>query len=225
MTMGIEQRLEPFLDAVLPRTCRGCGRPGRLWCRGCSSYVSSLHPQLFGPPIGAPALFAVGGQHSGVLRGAVLLFKQREVRSVTDTLVRLLAATVALVQTTLAQLGHAPSLLVVPVPTSRRRPWRIPTEELATRMADSANTVEVAPLLRTVAARVPQKGLDAAARARNVAGSFAPTAGGVPCDRSVVLFDDVVTTGATMAEANRTLREQGWPVVAATSLSHALPGG
>jgi predicted amidophosphoribosyltransferase len=223
--MGIEQRLEPFLDAVLPRTCRGCGRPGRLWCRGCSSYVSSLHPQLFGPPIGAPALFAVGGQHSGVLRGAVLLFKQREVRSVTDTLVRLLAATVALVQTTLAQLGHAPSLLVVPVPTSRRRPWRIPTEELATRMADSANTVEVAPLLRTVAARVPQKGLDAAARARNVAGSFAPTAGGVPCDRSVVLFDDVVTTGATMAEANRTLREQGWPVVAATSLSHALPGG
>jgi predicted amidophosphoribosyltransferase len=223
--MGIEQRLEPFLDAVLPRTCRGCGRPGRLWCRGCSSYVSSLHPQLFGPPIGAPALFAVGGQHSGVLRGAVLLFKQREVRSVTDTLVRLLAATVALVQTTLAQLGHAPSLLVVPVPTSRRRPWRIPTEELATRMADSANTVEVAPLLRTVAARVPQKGLDVAARARNVAGSFAPTAGGVPCDRSVVLFDDVVTTGATMAEANRTLREQGWPVVAATSLSHALPGG
>lgn len=225
MTMGIEHRLEPFVDAVLPRTCRGCGRPGRLWCRGCSSYVSTLHPHLFGPPIGAPPLFAVGGQHSGVLRGAVLLFKQREVRSVTDTLVRLLAATVALVQTTLVQLGHSPSLLVAPVPTSRRRPWRIPTEELATRMADSAHSVEVVPLLRTVTTRTPQKGLDSGARARNVAGSFAPTAGGVSYHQSVVLFDDVVTTGATIAEAHRTLREQGWPVMAAMSLSHALPGG
>ena len=51
----------------------------------------------------------------------------------------------------------------------------------------------------------PQTGLSTGARRRNVAGSFAVEAGALEGLR-VLLVDDVATTGATLAEAARTLR-------------------
>lgn len=54
-----------------------------------------------------------------------------------------------------------------------------------------------------------QTGLSRAGRRRNVAGIFAPRAGASELPERVWLVDDVVTTGATLAEAARTLRRQG----------------
>ena len=61
--------------------------------------------------------------------------------------------------------------------------------------------------LRRVGTRAPQTALPADRRRRNPAGTFALT--GTPQMRFVAIVDDVMTTGATVNEASRVLREAG----------------
>jgi predicted amidophosphoribosyltransferase len=66
-----------------------------------------------------------------------------------------------------------------------------------------------------------QTGLDRRARARNVAGAFRVRRGARIPPR-VWLVDDVVTTGATLAEAARVLRRAGARQVAAICAARTL---
>ncbi|WP_278259094.1 phosphoribosyltransferase family protein [Nocardioides convexus] len=81
--------------------------------------------------------------------------------------------------------------------------------------------VVVARLLRVRPGVRDQAGLDAGERARNLAGSMAVSSAAVRrLARRVprahlVLCDDVVTTGATLREAQRALEASGLPVRAA----------
>ena len=131
-------------------------------------------------------------------------------------LARSLAPALAAALAAAADAPDAPSAgegwTVVPVPTSRasmrRRGFRV-VELIAGRAG-----VRVTPLLRNVRQTSDQRGLDVAARERNVAASMRAR---VATGLSVILVDDVVTTGATLREAERALRAAGAArVVAAT---------
>ena len=79
--------------------------------------------------------------------------------------------------------------------------------------------------LRRSRATAAQTELDAAARRRNVRGAFA-VRHGVALPAHVVLLDDVMTTGATLAECARVLRRAGvvrvdvWALARAPSPRH-----
>ncbi len=123
-----------------------------------------------------------------------------------------LAAGRLLAQLLAEGLAGAPRpLALVPVPLHRRR--------LRQRGYDQA--LEMArPLARTLAlplladrlqrrrATAPQSELDARARRGNVRGAFTVVPGPA-LPGHVALFDDVMTTGATLAEAARVLRRAG----------------
>ena len=63
----------------------------------------------------------------------------------------------------------------------------------------------------------PQVGLSRAARMRNLRGAFRAKAG--VKEMSVVLIDDVITTGATMRECAKALKKAGATEVIAVSLA------
>jgi predicted amidophosphoribosyltransferase len=136
------------------------------------------------------------------------------------------------------RLGSGEEVLVVPVPTaraSRRRRGDDPVGELAVaatvaangrvegsppgppardprgRSAPSRGGFVVVPALVHTRRVADQAHLDRAARARNLAGSMAVGAPwrGVVRGSTCVLVDDVVTTGATLAEAARALYDAG----------------
>jgi len=69
----------------------------------------------------------------------------------------------------------------------------------------------------------PQSGLSSNARARNVAGAFDVRARHRHrvADRRVLLFDDIATTGATLASATRALRRAGAADVVAMCVARA----
>jgi ComF family protein len=60
-------------------------------------------------------------------------------------------------------------------------------------------------------------------RARNVADAFRSCVSGVGSRMPVILVDDVLTTGATLAEAARAMQQAGWGEIHAVTFARAMP--
>lgn len=112
--------------------------------------------------------------------------------------------------------GHPPDCLI-PLPLHRSRLAErgfCQTTALARHIAARLAGPQGRPplvrtdLLRRTRATRAQSGLDAAARAANLAAAFAMRPG-VTTPRSVALVDDVMTTGHTAAAATRVLKQAG----------------
>jgi ComF family protein len=116
----------------------------------------------------------------------------------------------------LAQLWHEapppePAQAIVPVPLHQARLRRRGYDqalELARQVAHQMRLPLHADALARVRATDAQSELDAAARRRNVRRAFRLRSG-VILPAHVALFDDVMTTGATLDECTRSLRRAG----------------
>jgi len=114
-------------------------------------------------------------------------------------------------------------VVAMPLARSRQRERGFnQAAEIARRVARAAGLPQVDALVR-VAAGPPQAALPWAGRARNVRGVFA-VSGDVVGSR-IALVDDVMTTGATVAEAARTLRRAGAAAVECWVVARTLPPG
>ncbi len=101
--------------------------------------------------------------------------------------------------------------VIVPVPL---HPKKMNTRtynqaaEIARPLARAFGIPMAETMLRRSSETLAMKNLDAVERFRNLEGAFEPGPGFVPA-RSVLLVDDIYTTGATMDAASLTLREAG----------------
>ncbi|MGE3498236.1 MAG: ComF family protein [Candidatus Binatia bacterium] len=115
--------------------------------------------------------------------------------------------------------------LIVPVPLHRDRlRWRGFNQSavLARAVGRAAHRpVDVMALART-RATVPQVGLDIADRQRNVRGAFSVRRPRAVQDRTVLLVDDVMTTGATADACARALHRAGASRVDVLLLARAI---
>lgn len=113
--------------------------------------------------------------------------------------------------------------IVVPVPLHWRRRWRRGFDQtwlLATHACNHAGIAPPVVALRRVRHSPAQSTLLASQRAANVADAFAVIAD--VRDRTIVLVDDVVTTGATLASATRVLYSGGAAHVVPVALATAV---
>ena len=230
MDGGPRALLDALADLVLPRTCAGCGVPGVVLCRRCATLLAVPHlatPRRF--PVGFPPTVAAGA-YAGPIRPAVVAFKERGRAELARPLGAALALAVVGVLTGLP--GPAGPVALVPVPSSAaalRARGRDHVRELTRRavaeLAAAGVAAAEAPVLRRSGRVRDSAGLSAAQRRANLAGTFVLRTA-VPAG-SIVLVDDVVTSGATLTEAAAVLamtrRPDDTPVVAAVVAATPRP--
>lgn len=202
--------LDPLLDLVLPRRCVGCGAAGSGLCGACLAGTGLVRVSL------GSVQATAGARYAGATRAAVLRYKERGRRDLAGPLAALLSRALAAVP--VGDVACRPVL--VTVPGSRATAAERGGDHVLrlARRAGAAAGLRVAPGVLSLARhKHDSAGLDAVARARNLAGAFAarPAPSGGRSDATVVIVDDIVTTGATIREAARALRAAGWRVAGA----------
>ncbi|MEQ4304918.1 ComF family protein [Plantactinospora sp. B6F1] len=224
-------------DLVLPAECAGC-RAERLplrqgACPGCAAALRALRPAPVRPtpaPPGLPDCVALGS-YQGALRESLLSYKERGRHGLARPLGRLLAEVVAEAAT-----GRRPVLLV-PVPATARSVrarhgdhLRRLARHCAARLRAAGWPVVVAHPLRA-APRPDSATLDSAGRAAAARDAFQLRSGRsdpvrrMAAGRVVVLLDDIVTTGVTLAAVAGRLESAGIPVYAAAVLAATVRRG
>lgn len=196
------------LALVLAAACAGCDAPETLLCASCRRRIRA-HPVMTSTTAGL-AVRAAMPFESVPARCVRRLKDEGETRLAQP----LGAALGEVLRSVLETSPVGGPVAMVPVPTSRaafrRRGYRVP--ELLIRRAG----YEPRRLLSVRRPTADQRGLDVEGRTRNVHGSMRARAGG---GGAVVLVDDVMTTGATLDEAARELREAGADVLSAVVLA------
>ena len=211
-----------------PVDCAGCGASDRVLCMDCRALVGADRAGSE-PGGGLVQQFLADGtrvvsavRYETRVRTIMLGLKEHGRTDVVRALARPLRAAIecaaasGLPQTVrVSDIPDDVRVEVCTVPASkqsqRRRGYR--PVDLLVRTAG----FRLAGALKVFAATEEQKSLDRAQRAVNIHGAFVAH----PCvrGRKFVLVDDVVTTGATILEAARALREGGAEVVAAATLA------
>jgi ComF family protein len=217
-----------LLDLILPRRCVLCGGAageGDLcgacreslgkahgWrCLACGALLPAIGAACCAPPerTALDALWAAF-DYGPAVRDSVHRVKfgrdHRLCRSLGRLTARLAARGIPL-----------PAAEVVPVPLSRRRARERGFDQAVLLAREIGRAMQV-PLADGRLARVrdipPQATLDAAARRANPRGAFAAAGRRGAPGGIVLLVDDVYTTGATMDECARVMKEAGATLVA-----------
>lgn len=217
--------LKSALDLLYPRRCVGCGAFDTWLCGPCDA---AMTPTTAGDRcpnctarwaggLNCPRCFACTSldRMAGAfdMEGpARQLVHGLKYRGVTD-----LAALMAERMKQLNAVGEFDVAVVVPLHRSRRRRRGFnQAEEILRRLPWPGPDGQLVRLRKTET----QVGLHSSERRSNVSGAFA-WRGESLAGRRVALVDDVITTGATVNECARVLREHGARSVIALAFARA----
>lgn len=204
--------------------CQGCGSPGWGTCARCQGWLGECQPG-WTTPEPSPDLFPptiASAPYVAPLRQLINAHKERQALSLTTLLGDRLALSVQLL---LRLSAHDPYELVtlVPVPSARAAVRQRGFDSTGALAASATRRLAGRYRIRTRRALVQrrvvrdQSGLDAAGRQENLAGAYRHR-GGLP-GGPIVVVDDVVTSGASLAEAVRCLEGAGAEVIGAATVA------
>lgn len=201
--------LDGLLSWLAPHPCISCEKIGALLCDECKKYIvrtnTSTEPTYLR---GVEAIYS-SGRRQGVLQRLVDGYKFLSVQEAAVPIAALMAASLPLLT----------EAVLVPVPTStvhvRKRGFDH-TRQIAIHLSRHIGVPSAHLLQRS--AHYVQHEATRYRRHQQVAGTF-HCASPLDSKLTYVLVDDVLTTGATVAEAARALRAAGATRVIAVILA------
>jgi ComF family protein len=224
---GFSTAASVALDLAFPAACAGCGREGEPLCSACRPALDARLALPGGTPIGLPADLPMPllqiewcAPFAGSVRAALHQLKYGGERRLATPLGEAVARR-------WARVGVGATVIVpVPVHADRERQRGYDQAALIAEVAARALGLPYVPALDRARATAAQFELGRNERAANVAGAFR-LRGTTTRTRDVaaivgqwvLLVDDVVTTGATLAACAETLDDAGAYAVSAVAVA------
>lgn len=218
VTASVKALGSTLLDLLYPPRCGGCNEAGAgWWCPSCAAKVHRLEP--------ANSLRAITLTNDGtldVISAAVFAPPLREGihRFKYESQPQLAEAFGTLMSEAWRASGlHSDALVPVPLHASRRRERGYNQSELLARVISRHSQVPMHNWLKRIRHTEQQAHLGAHERVANVKDAF--VAGSSVNGKQIALVDDVLTTGATLAECAAALKAAGASTVIAITLARA----
>ena len=211
-----------LLDLVFPKTCLGCGRPGSYICQDCLAKVRFAQPicpyceraSIDGVThvkcqrkLGIDGLVSVW-EYEGVIRKAILALKYKYATLIGRELSNCFLSAIRS-QNNRYNIPNVSSFVPIPIYWHRQNVRGFNQSiEIGKSVAGAMNLKFVPDLLIKNQPTVSQVELKGDERRQNLKGVFTLNLK-VQIPDSVLLFDDVFTTGSTIREAGKVLKRTG----------------
>lgn len=221
------------LDWLFLPVCGGCNRTGFRWCPDCQQKVKPVPEpacQICGLPISCPGLcLSCNDSHppyealrswavfEGPIRLALHTLKYRRNVALGDTLAPYLVEYVRKLDWRVD--------MVVPVPLGRQRMKERGYNQvglLARPFSSIQNWHYSSKVLGRVRETRSQVGLSMKERKENISGAFCADPA-LASGKAILVMDDIVTSGATLAACSDALVKAGAKTVYGLTLVRALP--
>ncbi len=221
--MIISIALRHALNVVSPSLCASCGKKPASYpfpiCLDCASEVLSS-----ASPLAAQAGAAIKVhsclEYTPPVRACLKSFKFNGNSSLADFFHRIIRSYILH-----SGLRKEKFDLIIPVPlhVSRKRKRGYNQSDLiAAGAASSLSAPLKSGLLVKTRNTPPQSGLGKKERSENLRGSFAVSDPSLVKGRTILLVDDIMTTGATVEECSSTLERCGSSMISALTLARVF---
>lgn len=218
--------IEAILQLLAPFDCLGCSQEGTLFCKACrNKHFKALAGYCYRclSPVASsrlcPACRAatalenvwVAAEYDALARQLVQCLKFGRARSAAQLIA----------QTMHKQLPAFPAAIVVPIPTANRRVRERGYDQasLIAHQFAKRRGLFCQPLLRRQGS-TRQVGANRTTRRTQLQGAFYFAGPSKQLPGSIILVDDVLTTGATIEAAAIALKEAGAAHVSAALFAH-----
>lgn len=227
-----------ILDLIFPRRCVSCGKIGEYFCQKCAAKIEFTAYKIC-PVCGRHAIdgvthprcqtrYTLDGLTSfflydGIIRKAIKAIKYRFVSDLAKELIDLIPQN-SFSRLTMYQSNNLTMLLPIPLYPSRLRFRGFNQAEVLGRILSERLDIPMrTDILKRIRKTVPQVEVkDRKKRLLNMENVFAANQSAIQqCDNvTILLFDDVFTTGATLRTAANILKRTGVKKVWGIVLAH-----
>lgn len=230
-----------FIASLLyPKRCVGCKKPGRYICDNCFAKISFLEYQLCGvcqkgsiDGLTHPKCktsYAIDGiipaiSYKGIVKKLLYQFKYKPFLSDLKVPLSKLFYEGLIQQEAFVKFIQNNNLLIIAVPLhvlrERKRGYN-QSELLGKELSVKFNLSYVSDLLLRIKQTKPQFELTKEQRKENMKGAFALNTKfkGKIKGKHILLIDDITTTGATLRECAKVLKQGGVVRVLGVTLTH-----
>jgi len=192
---------ENIIDILFPKTCVACGKEGEYVCENCSLFLSEA-PNII-KTSGLEELVSIW-EYEGLIRNIIFKIKYEGMFDAVNELVE------KAFERREPYVPEDVKITFVPMFKKKEKRRGFNQAELIAKKVGKITGKEVVPLLEKIKDTASQTKLDKEGRMINVKDSFSLLKSIYkPLAENILLIDDIWTSGATMRECCKILKEAG----------------